>query len=57
MPSTHGGRRPGAGRKPLTGERLVSVTISLPRRVVEWLDAQDGSRSAIIRRVLDYLSR
>lgn len=38
------------------GEQLVSVSIRMPKWLVDWYDAQ-GKRSALMRRVLeDYAS-
>lgn len=35
--STHGGKRPGAGRKPIGGEKVM-VAARLPKKLVEKLD-------------------
>lgn len=51
-----GGSRPGAGRPPLHGERMVTIAVSLPREVVERIDAEAAkegvSRAEAVRRRL-----
>lgn len=48
-----GGRRPGAGRKPLGDAALVYTNVGLPREQIEALDKQQTSRSAAIREIVD----
>ena len=55
--SGRGGRRPGAGRKPRYGERMVETGMVLPAAVLEILDSMTRkgmSRSAV---VLDLLAK
>lgn len=45
MAKTHGGRRPGAGRKPAAPEgATVLVTVSVPGGLMENLDAMAGQK-------------
>lgn len=48
-----GGRRDGAGRKPLPPELLkVPISIKLPRWMIEWMDKQPASRAVLIEDAL-----
>lgn len=54
----HGGRRPGAGRKPLPEGHTTPVTVHLPAqhiaKVVSWQDARDcESFSDALRQIID----
>lgn len=42
-PPNHGGKRPGAGRKPKFLSRLIRTTISLPEEIDAQLKQQYGS--------------
>lgn len=57
----HGGRRPGAGRKPLPEGATTPVTVHLPAlhiaKVVQWQDARDcESFSDALRQMIDTAS-
>lgn len=44
-----GGAREGAGRKPVDAHLVrVAVPLRLPAWLVEWIDAQDGTRADVI---------
>lgn len=49
----HGGKRAGAGRK--TNRPKITVALSLPTDIVEWLDSigGEGYRSATATMILD----
>lgn len=54
----HGGRRPGAGRKPLPEGPTTKVAVTLPAehiaKVVAWQDAHDcESFSDALRQIID----
>ena len=44
-PDNKGGRRAGAGRKPLHGVRMKTVCVQLPPEGIKLLDAQRGKVS------------
>ena len=51
---THGGARAGAGRKSLYDEKMLKITITLPRAHVDALCALgDGNVSLGVRRLLE----
>lgn len=57
----HGGRRPGAGRKPLPEGATTKVAVTLPAehiaKVVAWQDAKDcESFSHALREMIDTAS-
>tara|TARA_A100001037_G_scaffold278759_1_gene279944 strand:+ start:347 stop:559 length:213 start_codon:yes stop_codon:yes gene_type:complete len=51
----HGGPRAGAGRKPLTpGEKVVTASVSMPRKDWDKIDSERGeeSRGRFIARIM-----
>ena len=46
MPTTHGGARPGAGRKPISEGGLVRVTVSVPREIAAAWESIGGDDNA-----------
>ena len=59
--ASHGGRRPGAGRKPLPEGHTSVVSVTLPAehiaKVVRWQDARDcESFSDALRQMIDTAS-
>ena len=53
MNKKSGGKRDGAGRKPLPSALLkIPISIKLPRWLVEWMDTQPQSRAVLIEEAL-----
>lgn len=49
----HGGKRAGAGRKPLAqGEPTQIITVRMPQSQVDWLAQQPVPAAEIIRRLI-----
>lgn len=60
---THGGKRPGSGRRPVNPEgKTASLTVSVPRSLIEQLDSYAAERgwnrsqavTAAIRRIIEH---
>ena len=52
-PMTRGGKRPGAGRKPVPPElKKEPISIKLPRWLIDWMDNQEESRPKLIEEAL-----
>lgn len=50
---TQGGKRDGAGRKPIDPKlKKLSVSLTLEKDVVEWLDSLPGNRSSVVNSLL-----
>lgn len=49
---THGGSRPGSGRKPKHGTRMVQKTIRLPRETLEQLEQEFGTLQKAVEALL-----
>ena len=48
-----GGKRLGAGRKPVPAElKKMPISIKLPKWLIDWLDEQGDSRPNVIERAL-----
>lgn len=52
LPPTHGGARPGSGRKPKHGTRMVQKTIRLPRETLEQLEQEFGTLQKAVEALL-----
>lgn len=52
-PSNWGGKREGAGRKPVKNGKLVRRNIGLTESQIEWLDDNFDNVSAFIRELID----
>ena len=48
-----GGKRAGAGRKPLGPVVMVQVSVLLPPELAAWVRALKGGTSQVVRRVLE----
>ena len=50
---THGGKRPGSGKKTIYGARMVQIATQLPAEQVKALQTLGGIRGAHIRAAID----
>lgn len=46
------GKRIGAPHKP-EEEKTITISMSLPARIVEWLRSQPGSTSKVVAKIID----
>lgn len=50
---SRGGKRPGAGRKPVPPElKKEPISIKLPKWLIDWMDVQEESRPQLIEDAL-----
>ena len=50
---SRGGKRPGAGRKPVPADlKKMPISIKLPLWLIKWMDEQEESRAKIIEEAL-----
>lgn len=54
---THGGKREGAGRKPLGPANMARLTVMLPPDLAEWIKARPEGASAFMRRAIERQAR